>query len=181
MNSTCWSSTAMAPTDAFQCISEQKGAAWPESRRFQGRNLREERVRGEVVVVPLDKDGALDAELDRLSHFDLVLLYCGSIASAAAIVNRWNAADAIVLVAKGRELEAGLVEELRGRASRGSLHRRGSGAGRRTRDEAGMTGAHASAGRISPTGRAAKWLTTLGIDRSLLHLADGVDRHRRQL
>ncbi len=96
-----------------KCISEQKGAAWPKSRRSAGRSPREEPVRGEVVVVPLDKDGALDAELDRLSHFDLVLLYCGSIASAATIVNRWNAADAIVLVAKGRELEAGLVEELR--------------------------------------------------------------------
>lgn len=95
-----------------KCISEQKGAVWPESRRSAGRNLREERARGEVVVVPLDKDGTLDAELDRLTHFDLVLLYCGSIASAAAIVNRWNAADAIVLVAKGRELKAGLVEEL---------------------------------------------------------------------
>jgi len=96
-----------------KCIAEQKGAAWPARRRIPGGSAPEERVRGEVVVVPLDRGGSLNNALDRLSHFDLVLLYCGSIASAATIARRGDAVDAVVLVDKGRELDPDIVDELK--------------------------------------------------------------------
>ena len=146
-----------------KCIAEQKGATWPERRRVQGRDLRNERDQGEVVLVSLDKDGTIDSELDRLSHFDMVLLYCGTIDSTAAIVNRWNAADAIVLVAKGRELDSDIVDELEaaGLANLciGAVLTSDEDAG----EEAGVTDAHAAAVRTSPTGSAAKWLTTIAV------------------
>jgi succinoglycan biosynthesis transport protein ExoP len=95
-----------------KCISEQEGTVWPARRGSNGRNPGDERVSGEVVVVPLDRGRSLDRELDRLSDFDLVILYCGSIAATAAIANRWDVVDAVVLVAKGRELDPDLLEEL---------------------------------------------------------------------
>jgi uncharacterized protein involved in exopolysaccharide biosynthesis len=96
-----------------RCIAEQRNVLWPTRRRLHGRSSGDDRVAGEVVIVPLDRDGTLDAELDRLSHFDLVLFYCGSIDSTATIVNRWNATDVVVLVAKGPELDPGIVDELK--------------------------------------------------------------------
>jgi succinoglycan biosynthesis transport protein ExoP len=101
-----------ADSTLSKCISEQESAAWPGRRRSAGRNPGDERVRGEVVVVPLDRGRSLDRELDRLSDFDLVILYCGSIPATAAIANRWNVVDAVVLVAKGRELDPDLLDEL---------------------------------------------------------------------
>jgi hypothetical protein len=94
------------------CVSEQNGAPWPARRRSPARDLDDESGLGEVVVVPLDRGGRLDEELDRLSQYDLVLLYCGSIASAAGVINRWKAADALVVVAEGREVDADLEDKL---------------------------------------------------------------------
>jgi succinoglycan biosynthesis transport protein ExoP len=101
-----------ADSTLSKCISEQEGTVWPAWRRSPARNPSDERVMGEVVVVPLDRGRSLDRELDRLSDFDLVILYCGSIAATAAIANRWDVVDAVVLVAKGRELDPDLLDEL---------------------------------------------------------------------
>lgn len=95
-----------------RCIREQNGAPWPTRRRFLGRVPRDRIVAGDVVLVALNRGRGLDDELERLSQYDLVLLYCGSIGSAAGVVNRWNAADAVVLVAKSLEIDADLLDKL---------------------------------------------------------------------
>jgi hypothetical protein len=81
-------------------------------RRLRGRIQQDDRLEGGVAVVSLNRGRGFDEQWERLSQFDLVLLYCGSIGSAAEILNRWNAADAVVLVAKRLEVDAGLLDEV---------------------------------------------------------------------
>jgi uncharacterized protein involved in exopolysaccharide biosynthesis len=95
-----------------RCVREQRGTTWPLRERLAGRGAREQRVAGGVMVVSLNRGGGADEELERLSRYDLVLLYCGSIESAADVVDRWDAADAVLLVAKSPEVDENLLDAL---------------------------------------------------------------------
>jgi uncharacterized protein involved in exopolysaccharide biosynthesis len=95
-----------------RCTREQEGVPWPMRRRHPGRIPRESGIAADVVVVSLNRGRGLDDELERLSSYDLMLLYCGSLGAAADVFKRSSPADALVLVAKSREIDEDLLDEL---------------------------------------------------------------------